>query len=163
MDGLKRCYSCKESKPLLAFSKGQHSCKPCHRASVRLATLRHPETKKRNRAMHMQKELAANRAYKKANKERINVINRNRKARMKYGRYDDHSHADVVSLYAKQKGHCAACRVAVGDKYHVDHVIPLAVGGANDPRNLQILCPPCNAAKGVKHPVEFMQSRGYLL
>ena len=29
-----------------------------------------------------------------------------------------------------------------------DHVIPLVLGGANTAENLQILCAPCNQAKG---------------
>lgn len=32
---------------------------------------------------------------------------------------------------------------------HVDHIVPLAKGGhPSDPRNLQLLCGPCNLAKG---------------
>jgi len=34
--------------------------------------------------------------------------------------------------------------------YHVDHKIPLALGGTNDLDNLTIACPPCNLSKGIK-------------
>lgn len=33
----------------------------------------------------------------------------------------------------------------------------------NADENVQLLCSRCNLSKGAKHPVEFMQSQGYLL
>lgn len=33
----------------------------------------------------------------------------------------------------------------------------------NDVSNLQATCPPRNQSKGAKDPVQFMQSRGFLL
>jgi 5-methylcytosine-specific restriction endonuclease McrA len=47
--------------------------------------------------------------------------------------------------------------------YHLDHIIPLARGGKNEDRNMQVTCPTCNRQKHSKDPIEFMQSRGYLL
>ena len=40
---------------------------------------------------------------------------------------------------------------------------PLARGGTNQRTNLQLLCPPCNLSKSAKDPIDFMQSRGFLL
>ena len=37
-------------------------------------------------------------------------------------------------------------------KLHVDHFIPLAVGGAEDETNYRISCAPCNLAKSDKMP-----------
>lgn len=33
---------------------------------------------------------------------------------------------------------------------HVDHIVPVARGGANDPSNYQALCARCNKSKGAK-------------
>lgn len=62
-----------------------------------------------------------------------------------------------------QKWKCAVCRTGIRDKYHIDHIQPLARGGLHEPNNIQLLCPPCNLTKNAKDPIAFMQSRGFLL
>ena len=66
-------------------------------------------------------------------------------------------------LLKLQRGLCACCRVSLGSKYHLDHIMPLSRGGSNTDSNIQLLCPPCNMQKKAKHPIDFMQQRGYLL
>lgn len=65
-------------------------------------------------------------------------------------------------LLILQKGRCACCRDQL-KKYHLDHIMPLALNGSNTDDNMQLLCPVCNHQKHAKHPIEFMQSKGYLL
>jgi 5-methylcytosine-specific restriction endonuclease McrA len=129
----------------------------------------------------MEKELAANRAYKVANKDALadkgreyraanaerlkpakSVWSALRRAMMRQagGRF---AKSDVERLLVRQGGKCAVCKCVLGGKYHVDHVQPLAAGGSNDKSNIQVLCAPCNLAKGAKDPILFMQSRGFLL
>lgn len=69
----------------------------------------------------------------------------------------------IGSLLRMQKGKCVICFCAISGGYHVDHIMPIALGGNSDKQNLQLLCPPCNIAKGAKHPVAYMQSLGRLL
>ena len=67
-------------------------------------------------------------------------------------------------LYAAQKGKCACCRADLSALTpHMDHINPLSVGGSNTDDNIQLLCKSCNLSKGAKHPIDFMQSRGFLL
>jgi 5-methylcytosine-specific restriction endonuclease McrA len=95
------------------------------------------------------------RDWRKAHPAEALALVRNRRARIRTapGR---HTAADVARLYETQHGVCAGCGavlVAKGrGKYHVDHIMPIALGGSNWPENLQLLCPPCNLSKGVQHP-----------
>lgn len=63
---------------------------------------------------------------------------------------------DIQKLFESQFGMCTGCGNALessGDKkFHVDHVMPIALGGSNWPHNLQLLCPRCNLTKNAKHP-----------
>lgn len=66
-------------------------------------------------------------------------------------------------LFVLQKGKCPCCRLPLGDDYHLDHKMPIALGGPNTDDNMQLLRKSCNLKKSAKHPVDFMQSRGFLL
>jgi hypothetical protein len=62
-----------------------------------------------------------------------------------------------------QKWKCVVCKKAIQNKYEIDHIMPLALGGDNSAHNLQLLCVTCNRRKNAKHPIDFMQAQGYLL
>lgn len=67
-------------------------------------------------------------------------------------------------LLILQKNRCACCKIEfIKVKYHLDHIIALINGGEHSDKNLQILCQSCNCSKSAKNPIDFMQSRGYLL
>lgn len=59
-------------------------------------------------------------------------------------------------IYCRDKGHCGIClsdlsgQYASGIELAVDHIVPLANGGTNDPTNLQLLCRRCNSKKGAR-------------
>lgn len=65
-------------------------------------------------------------------------------------------------LLVLQKGKCACCRMPLGGDYHLDHIMPLALGGRNEDSNMQLLRKKCNLQKHARHPVDFMQARGFL-
>ncbi len=69
---------------------------------------------------------------------------------------------DIVQiLWELQQGMCAYdfwCRNDLAEiGFHLDHVMPLALGGRHEDANLQLLCPSCNLSKGPKHPDEFVR------
>jgi len=81
-----------------------------------------------------------------------NAANRRARKKRAGGKYTEQ---DIKAQYKRQHGKCYWCDCEVGDKYHVDHVIPLARGGSNDPSNLVIACPACNMNKKTKLPWEW--------
>ena len=47
----------------------------------------------------------------------------------------------------KSENKCACCKCKLEDKYHTDHIIPLANNGTNELSNLQALCVGCHMDK----------------
>jgi 5-methylcytosine-specific restriction endonuclease McrA len=165
------CCKCGADKPQTEFPVGRTECKPCKVAigarNKRLRKVRDPEY--RNLLNRQGREWKAKnrhkvRAWKKASaSERIAKKLRKRKGRTSSNALGRGVTRHCLSLLVLQRGRCAVCRVDLGRGKHLDHVIPLAAGGRHEVGNFQWLCPSCNLAKSAKHPVEFMQSRGFLL
>jgi 5-methylcytosine-specific restriction endonuclease McrA len=91
----------------------------------------------------------AHRAWKRANLDKRRVQSHRRRAR-KLENDGTHTAADIQAQYKSQKGRCWYCGKKVGDKYEVDHRVPLSRGGSNAPENLVIACQFCNRSKGAK-------------
>jgi rubrerythrin len=169
--GMKRCCKCGEEKPESDFHKRRTECKPCKLAisarNKRLRKLRDPEYRERVRQEHRKwkaKNRAKVRAWKKSSpSEKIARKLRKRKERTSSNAIGRGVTRHCQSILGLQKWRCAVCRADLKLGKHLDHVIPLAAGGKHEIGNFQWLCPDCNLAKSAKHPVDFMQSRGFLL
>jgi 5-methylcytosine-specific restriction endonuclease McrA len=77
-----------------------------------------------------------------------------------------YSRIDVTRIYRAQRGHCAYfffCSSALGNSYHIDHIVPLARGGSNAASNIQLTCPSCNTRKQALDPIRFARKIGALL
>jgi hypothetical protein len=114
---------------------------------------RNPERKRANDARFYRENKA---------KGRQRLYAENRRAR-KQGAAGIVSKDIVQRLLRLQRGKCACCKKTLGRNYHLDHILPLVLGGQHDDRNLQLLRAKCNLQKNRKHPVQFMQERGFLL
>ena len=105
---------------------------------------------------------ATDAAWRAANPEATRIYSQNRRARQR-------ENGGILSkrladkLFNLQKGKCACCKQPLGKNFHLDHIMPIALGGLNIDSNIQLLRQLCNQQKHAKHPVDYMQSKGYLL
>lgn len=102
--------------------------------------------------------------YRRANREVYASHQRNRRSRKKKAG-GKHTKDDVLMILISQGNRCAepTCRVDLSNGYHVDHIMPLKLGGSNGPENLQCLCATCNLRKSSKHPIDWAVENGRLL
>jgi 5-methylcytosine-specific restriction endonuclease McrA len=106
-------------------------------------------------ADNVERYAANHRAYRYANPEKIAEIARNNRA-IRRKAEGKHTAADIRAIFDRQGGLCASCQEILFEsgkqKYHVDRIMPIALGGSSWPANLQCLCPFCSLSKGAKHP-----------
>lgn len=89
--------------------------------------------------------------YQKDNLDKARVRNRNRRAR-RISAEGTHTLEETDALLVEQQGRCNCCGVELDDTKHLDHIMPLCLGGSNWIENLQWLCVWCNSNKSGKHP-----------
>ena len=69
-----------------------------------------------------------------------------------------------VRILLEQQGHeCGYCGDGLGSDFHIEHIIPLCVGGTNNLSNLCIACPPCNLTAGPLVFQDFYQKQQYII
>lgn len=177
MKPVKPCIKCGAAE---RYADGK--CKPCRRAAAAKWAAANPKRARENvanwRIANPEKSRAANAAWDAANPEKMRASNAKWKAANleKFRIYCQNYRARKVAtggtlspgladrLFRLQKGKCACgCKQPLGDDYHLDHRMPLALGGPNEDGNIQLLRAVCNKHKHAKHPVDFMQQRGFLL
>jgi 5-methylcytosine-specific restriction endonuclease McrA len=105
------------------------------------------------------KAAAQTRSYRKRFPEKVREFAKRRKGRS----LGSLPRGTVKRIGELQRWKCTACGTSLKSGYHVDHVLSLMAGGEHKPSNLQLLCPTCNVKKWAKHPIDFMQERGFLL
>lgn len=83
------------------------------------------------------------------NRCKVNAWLQNRRARKRNapGKF---TMEDVDNLRSIQNGLCAYCLKPLVEKYDIDHIIPLKIGGSNFPTNLALACQGCNRSKQAK-------------
>lgn len=184
---LQTCTNCNLIKPLSAYSKQASrksgircACKDClnkkqktyycasdkQKISARKYRDKNPDLCKANykkwlgKNRDLMKSIA--KKWRQENPDAVRASQARRRAKM-CNSSENYSTLDIKNLYKKQRGKCVACECDLFFNYHADHIMPLALGGGNDKKNIQLLCAPCNLQKNSKHPIDFMRSKGFLL
>lgn len=121
------------------------------------------------REANLDKARALCRAWKKANPDKARKspeqarLDAHRRRARKHKVSGSHGPSDIKRIRYVQKDRCAYCMTKLKGGGELDHIEPISRGGSNAPRNLQMLCQPCNRAKNARDPIEFVQSRGLLI
>ncbi|MBC7680751.1 MAG: HNH endonuclease [Ferruginibacter sp.] len=113
----------------------------------------------RDRSRLSGKDSERTRNYRKNNPEKVREFSSKRRG-LKTGALPSGTVSRIGML---QRWMCAICTAGIKGKFHADHITPLARGGKHEPLNIQLLCPTCNVRKSAKDPIDYMQSRGFLL
>lgn len=113
-------------------------------------------------ATHPELKKARTKAWAESHPEQRKIYKHNRRNRTEIDG-GALSSGIIAVLFTRQKGKCAICKKSLKAGHHLDHIVPVARGGKNSDRNVQLTCPKCNLEKNSKDPIQFMQERGYLL
>jgi len=135
----KKCARCKQAKPLTDFYRDKQNkdgykgvCKKCQAAYD-----------KAHHAQNAEKYRARSYEWKEAHpdKQTAHV----RKSSVKRYAATGPQKPQELQAFIAETGYCLACGTT--ENLSVDHVIPLAKGGAPGKENWQVLCIPCNSRK----------------
>lgn len=173
-EGFRKCTACDAVKPatteyfdLRDAKRGTlHSeCKPCKAKRWQRDLAKKPgywcehyennieyhrERVKRYNHEHAEERKQHRREYDRLHPEVYRAYNAKRRSRRK-GVGGKYTKDDVIDQHKRQKGKCYYCHVKVGNKYHVDHIVPLTRdGSSNDKWNIVIACSSCNSSKSNK-------------
>jgi 5-methylcytosine-specific restriction endonuclease McrA len=163
---MKKCLSCGFDKPLIMFSPDsrlkdgrQGRCKSCYAKIMKerreLNPQAHRDSVKRSVQKNYDKKLERNRKYRVCNPEKIAEWKRNDRLRNKARILSDNAKRrsfirgetdrNVIQVYALRDFYTA---MSLGERFHVDHIIPLSKGGKHEFENLQIIPAIDNLRKG---------------
>ncbi|MGA1037873.1 MAG: HNH endonuclease [Ilumatobacteraceae bacterium] len=176
----KTCTQCGETKPLTDYyadktnrDRRKCKCKTCIRANTRAWREVNPErSRAQSRARYAndrERQRANARAWRKANPERIRANSRawkeaNRERSRTQRRATQHRRRARKAAAVPQRWQihdillfccywCGANLRAYGATTHIDHVMPISLGGPADPTNEVKTCATCNLSKRDTHPL----------
>jgi len=165
---MKQCTVCKQLKPLSEYSPDkriasgvQSRCKICY-AEIMKARRRnnpqaHRDAVKKHTKNHYAKKLEINNKYRINNPEKVSAWKRKDRIVNKVRIVADNAmrRTKMVGNITTEIKQIYALRdffesMSLGEKFHVDHIIPISKGGLHIAQNLQVITAKDNLRKGVK-------------
>lgn len=92
--------------------------------------------------------------YQRVNLERTRERNR-RSVRNRSCANGSHTRKEKADLLIAQGGKCSCCGYDLSLGKHIDHIMPIILGGSDAIENMQWLCQVCNSVKADRHPDEW--------
>lgn len=139
---MKTCSRCKQQKELTDFYTCSHTkngykcqCKECVKETVRNSSRKHSdkvlERNRKYRAKNPNKVQKWKAKDREVNKSRILADNAGRRAKLK-----PKLTSEIKQIYALRDFYTA---MSLGEVFHVDHKMPLSLGGLHKASNLQVI------------------------
>lgn len=101
---------------------------------------------------HRDEIIKKNSEYQKRNLDKARVRNQKRRSK-RNGEDGEHTLDEIEFIMEMQNHKCVSCGVHLDEtNKHLDHILPLTLGGSNEAKNLQWLCKFCNICKSASHP-----------
>lgn len=149
---MKTCKNCGETKSIEDFHFDK-TLKDGRKSKCKVCVIE--QTTAWNRA-NSQKRSAAQARWRAAHPEHARTLARGQSARyraLKRNAVNEYLPVRYTSKVINFYKQCFACGST--DRLEVDHVVPLALGGAHAVRNFQVLCRQCNAEKGARNAMDY--------
>lgn len=148
----------------LAYQKAKHDADPeAYRAAVhaRRAANRelYRETHRQWCENNRERRRKSNRDYRANNAEKVTAADHAKRQRRRAA--DDRSPPSKAELLKRDGPACFYCGTPFTgpEDRHLDHVVPIAKGGGNDPRNCVLACASCNISKHARDLHEWLALR----
>lgn len=128
--------------------------------SNRIWSLNHPEKVKKAKKewgdRNIEYTRQKGREYWKKNPEKTKIMVQNRRAR-RLASGTRLSYGITTKVLEEQGYKCPGCLCDLHtNKRHIDHFMPLILGGLHTDNNIQMLCVSCNLKKSKKHPLTWL-------
>lgn len=151
------CKACKNKRSLICWKKYMLSDEFREKQNKRTSEYKRQnkdkiiDQRRKYYEKNQQKQKDATRAWKQNNKEKVVCQRSERRARMKGCVVE---RVDIEKIRSGNRCFWCGKKIKKGHK-HVDHVMPLALGGSHSENNLVLSCSKCNLSKSAKHPNEW--------
>lgn len=153
-----RCHECDRLAKVAARAANPEK----HRVACAAYQKSHAEQLRAYRAANAERRRAAAAAWQAANPEAVNRYHAERRARKQGAPVVERIYR--AKVWERDGGRCHICgRKADPNNWHLEHLVPLVLGGEHSYRNVAVAHPACNLRKGRSGPAQLRLQGGEAL